>query len=454
MTARGGALDHLVASGLRPSSAGAILDLYQAAADAMDRAAAAPGGRRAWFVPGRIEVLGKHTDYCGGRSLLCATERGFVAIAAPRRDSGVRVQDAHSGEVCAFDLGHPPAVPAADGDLPWRTYPAAVVRRLGRNFPRASRGADIAFASNLPPASGLSSSSALVIAVAMALIHVNDLEAVEAFRANVASPEALAGYVATMENGAAFGALEGEPGVGTFGGSQDHTAILCCRPGRLSQYAFAPTRFEADVAMPAGQVFVVCASGAAAVKTATAREAYNRAALSARTVLDLWNRAQGRCDPTLAAAADSGQDAVSRMHEAIDRAPSAPYSRALLHERLEQFEQEGLRLVPAATAALRDGRLDLFGPIVDRSQEAAERGLHNQIEETVALARLAREEGAVAASAFGAGFGGSVWALVGADAVAEFADRWRRRYLARFPSRAPAIFDTGAAPAAMRLRAG
>jgi len=47
-----------------------------------------------WFVPGRIEVLGKHTDYAGGRSLLCAVERGFCVVARPRADNIVRIADA------------------------------------------------------------------------------------------------------------------------------------------------------------------------------------------------------------------------------------------------------------------------------------------------------------------------------------------------------------------------
>ena len=53
-----------------------------------------------------------------------------------------------------------------------------------------------------------------------------------------------------------------------------------------------------------------------------------------------------------------------------------------------------------------------FGDLVDRSQQLAERRLGNQVPETIELARSARELGARAASAFGAGFGGSVWALV------------------------------------------
>ena len=52
------------------------------------------GATRAFFVPGRIEVLGKHTDYAGGSSLVSAVERGFCLMARPRQDQQVRVVDA------------------------------------------------------------------------------------------------------------------------------------------------------------------------------------------------------------------------------------------------------------------------------------------------------------------------------------------------------------------------
>src|SRR5438552_16784872 len=51
-------------------------------------------GAHAWFVPGRLEVLGKHTDYAGGRSLVCAIQRGHCFVAAPRDDSELRISDA------------------------------------------------------------------------------------------------------------------------------------------------------------------------------------------------------------------------------------------------------------------------------------------------------------------------------------------------------------------------
>jgi galactokinase len=71
-------------------------DLLSALRAAMARGGAGPEWC-AWRVPGRIEVLGKHTDYAGGRSLVCAVEQGFVVAAAPRSDDVVRVMNVADG---------------------------------------------------------------------------------------------------------------------------------------------------------------------------------------------------------------------------------------------------------------------------------------------------------------------------------------------------------------------
>ena len=57
----------------------------------------------AWYVPGRVEVLGKHTDYGGGRSLICAAERGFCVVAAPRRDIRLSITDIGRGVTLQLD---------------------------------------------------------------------------------------------------------------------------------------------------------------------------------------------------------------------------------------------------------------------------------------------------------------------------------------------------------------
>jgi galactokinase len=397
------------------------------------RAAAALGAEapRVWFVPGRLEVLGKHTDYAGGRSLVCAVERGFVVAAAPRRDARVTLFELASGErgEAALDPSCEPP------DRHWLRYPAVVARRLARNFPAARRGADLVFESDLPPAAGLASSSAFMIAVFLALAEVNELPREATWRRALATKEELAAYLAAVENGATFGSLAGDGGVGTRGGSEDHTAILCSEAGRLRQYAYCPVRLERTIELDRGLAFVVAASGVAAEKTGGAREAYNRASALAARLLEICRDETSSAPASLAEALSSDPDAADRLRRAIARRAAPAEAQALL-DRLEHFIEESMTIVPAAAERLAAGDLAAFAELADRSQALAERLLRNQVPETVALARLARSAGAIAASAFGAGFGGSVWALVPREAAAAFVDRWSAAYRTACPAAA------------------
>jgi len=383
------------------------------------------------FVPGRIEVLGKHTDYAGGRSLLCAAERGMCVAAAPRRDSIVSIRDVVDGRSVEFELSPDAAVPPSG----WTVYPLSVARRIVRNFGGELRGAEIALANDLPRASGMSSSSVLLIAVFAVLSHANRLEERPEYRSNIRNAEELAGYLACIENGRSFGTLAGDLGVGTFGGSEDHTAILCCRPGRLSQYSFCPVRAERTIQFPTDCAFVVAASGIRASKLKSAREQYNRISRAAEAVLAAWRSSSGENPATLAAAASS-QDAPARMRKVLEPSSNHEFPAEVLLDRFSQFLIESEQIIPAAGDALERADLRAFGTLVDESQQAAERWLGNQIPETMQLARTARALGAFAASAFGAGFGGSVWALVSRAEAAKFCEEWKRSYEQLFPEAA------------------
>ena len=159
-------------------------------------------------------------------------------------------------------------------------------------------------------------------------------------------------YAAAVGHGYAFRGLQGDHGVGTLGGSEDHTAILECRPGRLSRFRFRPVEPEGVVPMPAGCVFAVAVSGVEAEKTGAARERYNLAATAAAAALEAWRADTGRDDETLFRAATSAPDAPQRLREAVARRPGGGFSAEALDRRVEQFLQESLELVPAAGDAL------------------------------------------------------------------------------------------------------
>lgn len=408
----------------------------------------APRARRAWHVPGRIEVLGKHTDYAGGRSLLGATSRGLTVLAAPRRDRGVRVLDIVRGLEATFELS--PDQPITQTS--WARYPTTVARRLARDFRGLSVGAEIVFASDLPAAAGASSSSALVVAIYTALAEVNQLAERADFQRTIPHEAALATYLGCVENGYAYGELEADGGVGTAGGSEDHTAILLSRAGVLGQFSFCPVRAERTVPLPSELVFVVAASGIEAAKADGVRERFNRLSSSASHLAQLWRRRTGRTEATLGDVA-TVPEGLDRLAAMLERADDEPFPRAELRQRLEQFQLESEQAVPQAARALAAGNLREFARWVERSVETGARCLGNQLPETLALTEQALRLGAVAASPFGGGFGGSVWALLAARKAAGFVEAWLRCYLELFPRCASTAtaFVTPAAEGAHRL---
>ena len=317
-----------------------------------------------------------------------------------------------------------------------------VARRVAENFPGALRGASVAYCGDLPPDAGMSSSSAVLTGMFLLISRLNDLPSRSEYRDNIHGGKSLAAYLGAIENGSSFGSLAGSSGVGTFGGSEDHTAILNAVAGALSRYSYCPVDLHENLRLSDEYVFSIACSGVVAPKTGTAREKYNRMSRRASAVLELWREHTGRDDPHLAAAVASAPDAAERFASIL--------TGEELTSRFDHFFAENFEIIPAACKALARGDMTEFGAQVDRSQGLADTLLGNQAPQTVFLARTARELGAQAASSFGAGFGGAVWALVRSDAAEAFGGQWSRRYAEAFPteSRAASFFSTNPGPAA------
>jgi len=388
---------------------------------------------RRYVVPGRVELVGKHVDYAGGRSLTCAVDRAITAHARPLDAPVIRVRDqARRGSV-EIPIGAD--VARVKGTPRWSSYVVAVARRFARDFPHARRGVELELGSTLPPSAGLSSSSAFVVAVATALFDANRMDGERAWHALVDDPLARAEYIGAMETGAAYADFPGDEGVGVRGGAQDHVAIVCAHEESIGQFSYRPARLERRVPWPAEYSIAIGVSGVTATKTGNARARYNRVADSTRALLRAWNAATDRDDDTLAGALASASDAGERLARLAEQGVEQ-FDGAYLGPRFAQFREEVEVIVPRAGDAMRDGDFAALGAFVDRSMAMAESALRNQVAETSFLARTAREHGAVAASAFGAGFGGAVWAMVRTADADAFVETWRAEYLARFPHRA------------------
>ena len=436
-----GFLEQLAGAGLDAHQVEPKIGLFESVLSSVNTMTGS-GPEHVGWVPGRLEVFGTHTDYAGGRTLVSAVPKGFVFAARGRADDQLRVVDALSGESVVLDARRP------GPHTGWRHYIEIAVDRLARNFPGARLGADIAFASDLPRAAGMSSSSALIVGTAATLIRLSGIRNHAQWLANIPRAVDEAGYYACIENGRTFGSLTGNAGVGTHGGSEDHAAMICGEAGAMTAFAFVPMRRLDSVRLPNGWVMVVATSGVASEKTGDALAPYNRLAQGTAILLDLWN-ANERPARSLAAALASDPSSGERLEAIVRSTPVDGWSSEALLKRLRHFSREDAR-VEEAVAALQTGDEHRLKNAAETSQAESRTLLDNQVDETVTLARLALEHGAFGSRSFGAGFGGSVWAVVAGESNS-FVERWLGSYQKLYPARRSMAFVAQPGPPLMEF---
>ena len=333
--------------------------------------------------PGRVNLIGEHIDYCGLPVLPMAVQRSVRIAFHPRADREMRLTNRDQRFLPnAFTVSAeiPPA-PAGD----WSNYARAAAQALVQRFPDL-RGVDAQVDSDLPVAAGLSSSSALVVATAVALLHAN---------------------------GASVSLLElmdllarGERYVGTAGGGMDQAIILGAQTGCASRIDFQPLRLT-PTAVPADWQFIVAWSMVHAEKSGAARAAYNERPPQCDEARRLVATRLGRPGDTTYAALL----AAARPAELLEVAGTTLSD--VLARRFRHAITEGTR-VRQAEAALAAGDLAAFGQLLDASHQSLRDDYEVSHPELDQLVELAREAGAAGARLTGAGFGGSIVALCAA----------------------------------------
>jgi galactokinase len=200
-------------------------------------------------VPGRVNLIGEHIDYLGFPVLPMAIGRHISIDAAPRPDPVIRIASADYG-VRAFEW--------TEQLTPWDSadfgnYAKAAARMVAAKW-GIGPGFDGVVTSTLPAAAGLSSSSALLIAVTLALLEARSI------------PVRFSELMELLP--------EGEMYVGTRGGGMDHAICLGGRRGCAMRVSFSPVATEPEP-IPADWAFFVAHSLRRAEKSGSAREEYN-----------------------------------------------------------------------------------------------------------------------------------------------------------------------------------
>ena len=349
--------------------------------------------------PGRVNLIGEHIDYCGLSVFPMALRRSVRIEFSPRSDREMRLANRDPGfapSAFAVSESIPPG-PAGD----WSNYARAAAQALAQRFP-GLRGIDALVESDLPIAAGLSSSSALLVAIALAIMHAN--------RVTMPSLE-------LMELLA-----RGERYVGTAGGGMDQAIILGARAGYASRIDFHPLRLT-PTAVPTGWQFIVAWSLVHAEKSGAARQAYNERTRQGeearRLVATRIRRPEDTTYPALLAAAS-----VDELLKAA-RA-SLPQ---VLSRRFRHVITEGTR-VRQGEAAMAAGNLGAFGQLLDASHQSLRDDYEVSHPELDRLVDVAREAGAAGARLTGAGFGGSIVALCRVERAPEVVSALREKFYA------------------------
>ena len=349
--------------------------------------------------PGRVNLIGEHIDYCGLSVLPMALRQSVRIAFHPRSDQETRLVNrdprfAPSAFAVSEGILRAPA-----GD--WGNYARAAAQALAQRFPDL-RGIDALVESDLPIAAGLSSSSALVVAMALAIMHANRVT------------------VPSLELMDLLG--RGERYVGTAGGGMDQAIILGARAGCASRIDFHPLRLT-PTAVPPDWQFIVAWSLVHAEKSGAAQQAYNERTRQCDEARRLVAARLGRRDdityPALLAAAP-----VEELLEAAGTTLSGVLARRFRHVVTEATR------VPQAEAAMAAGDFAAFGQLLDASHQSLRDDYDVSHPELDRLVELAREAGAAGARLTGAGFGGSIVALCRVERAPGVVAALRERFYA------------------------
>ena len=326
--------------------------------------------------PGRVNLLGEHTDYNEGFVLPFAINRRTVVALAPRDDTVLRVGSEFADEVAEIDL----AELAPERLTGWAAYPLGVAWALGEHGAdlAAVPGADLYIESTVPVGAGLSSSAAIESAVAVAL---DDVWRLGLDRRTLARVGQLAENKAV---GAPTGIMDQSA---SLLGIEDHAVFLDCRSleSELVPLGFAQ----------AGLELLIIDTGVSH-SHATGGYAARRASCES-----------GAAALGVASLRDATVDDLERARELLDDET---------FRRVRHVITENQRVLDTVALLRTEGPLAI-GPLLDASHISMRDDFEISVPELDLAVETAQANGAIGARMTGGGFGGAAIALVPSDGL-------------------------------------
>lgn len=329
--------------------------------------------------PGRVNLIGEHTDYNLGFVLPAAIDRAAYIAAAPRADRRLRAHAAHANETVEIDLDtlRPDVVPG------WPAYIAGMADYLQRAGHQLS-GADLFIDGDVPQGAGLSSSAALEVATGATLLSIAErpIDRVELARIGQQTEH---NYIHVMSGimDQLISAL----------GKQYHALLIDCR-----DYSTQPIPLRPDAQI------IVCNSK---VKRELAHSGYNTRRAECDAAVE-------RLQTVLPEIQSLRDVTLDQLNAHADLLPANVLKRA------RHIVSENARVLDSATA-LRGGDLKRFGALMNAAHASYRDDFEASVREIEVLVAAAQSiPGVYGSRLTGGGWGGCTVSLVRADAIERF----------------------------------
>ena len=402
--------------------------------------------------PGRVNLIGEHTDYNSLPVLPVAIEKNVICISSPNDNQMVRLYNHDVNfEYREFNINNDKD-PYKQGD--WGNY---VKAGIFWHETESKKGFNALFYGNIPVASGLSSSSALVVASGLSFLEANKLHF---------NKKDLAEHLAKAERY-----------VGAMGGGMDQAISLLGKEGTALKIDFHPLAYE-TATIPNNISFVVINSMVRAAKTENAGMKYNRRAIECRLITALINKFVSKkfaikndflyigglkkeypeiyisaveylLNDVLNKESFTTKDisnlldiSVEELKEKQLKIKDGPLSLTdsffpepedgfKLKQRFRYIVNESNR-VDEAVKAISSGNIKLFGELMNLSHQDARNLYEISTPELDYLCEVALLNGASGARLTGAGFGGCTISIIENKIVSPFVETLKNQYFHKY----------------------
>ena len=348
-------------------------------------------GAGVYFAPGRVNLIGEHTDYNGGHVFPCALTIGTYAVARLRDDDklclfSMNFEEDGVGESRLADIET-----KKDGD--WRNYPKGIVWAFGKKGYKVDKGLDILYFGNIPNGSGLSSSASIEVLTGFIL-------------------KELFGFDVTNQDLAL---------IGQFSENQ-YNGVNC---GIMDQFAIAMGKKDCaiflDTADLSYEYAPIVLKGAKIVILNTNKK---------RGLGDSkYNERRSECEAALAALQTKlSIKSLGELTEEEFESNKELIGDPVKIKRAKHAVYENQRTIKAVKA-LKDNDLELFGKLMIASHDSLRDDYEvTGIELDTLVAEALKQQGVIGARMTGAGFGGCAVSIVKEEAVPAFIENVGKAY--------------------------